>query len=567
MTKVLLIQPVLSSIRAIGEIFEKRNFINFDLKRINFPLGLLHIGSLLDENSINTKIIDLDRDLFYYVHDEGVEDKSLTNFLKEYLVDATALYQPDVIGISGNFNCNATFVERCCEDIKRFNKDIPIVLGGHYPTNCYKEILTDDLNVDYVILGEGEEIMQDLVNAIVMDNESLLDNNPGIVTRNNVLNNSISSKGPAMIGDLESLPPVNYSILDNIEDYLTSKQDMRTIIPRENPDRTVAMMTSRGCSHQCTYCASYKVHGKKLRAFSVDRVVDEISDLVGKYDINTIIFEDDLFTYSRKRTIELSRKIYESFGNRFFLEFPNGIAVRTLNDEVVYWLAKAGMKQINLAIETGNQYVQDVIIKKKLKLELVKPVVDILKKYDVLVRAYFIVGFPGETIEMMEDTKDFAKKLKLDWAVFSFATPIVGSELYETARINNQLVNDNLDTSTYFDAQLRSDDWSQDDVARIQEEANYEVNFLENYNLVDGKYEKGRLIFEDILHSYPKHLFGNYCLWRSQIGLGDYTGAEETERTLQEIIETNSSNMALLKKYNLLNEEPFVKFLTSLSDK
>lgn len=563
MLKVLLVQPVHASLKSLEEIFHEKNFVSRAVKRITFPLGLMEIGSVLEKNNINIKIVDLDRYLFHFINDKDIPDKTVALFLEQSLMKEFHQYQPDIIGFSGNYNTNAQFIEWCCKEVKKLNKDVKVVVGGHYFTNSYKKALTDVDHLDYVVLGEGEEVMLDLVRAVSNNDETSLDNHRHIVTKTNAATNSLTNKSAAMVADLETLPFINYTLLDDIPDYLSSKLDMHTIVSRGRTLRAVTMMTSRGCPHSCTYCASYQVHGKKMRAFSVDRVIDELDFLVKNYDINTIAFEDDLFTYSRKRTIEMCQKIVERFGDRFILNFPNGIAVYTLNDEVIYWMAKAGMKEINLAVESGNQFVQDVVIKKKIKLPTVKPVVDLLKKHGVFVRAYFILGFPGETLDMMRDTKNFAKELKLDWSIFSFATPIAGSELYAVALRNNNLVSDNLEESTYSDFRMKTDDWEPQDVVEVQEEANYEVNFLENYNLVDGDYKKSKMIFEEIVDDYPKHLLANYSLWRSQIGLGEFAQAAETEKRLQNLLQTNEHNMRLLKKYNLLHEKPFSQILVA----
>lgn len=563
MLKVLLVQPVHASLKSLEEIFHEKNFVSRAVKRITFPLGLMEIGSVLEKNNINIKIVDLDRYLFHFINDKDIPDKTVALFLEQSLMKEFHQYQPDIIGFSGNYNTNAQFIEWCCKEVKKLNKDVKVVVGGHYFTNSYKKALTDVDHLDYVVLGEGEEVMLDLVRAVSNNDETSLDSHRHIVTKTNAATNSLTNKSAAMVADLETLPFINYTLLDDIPDYLSSKLDMHTIVSRGRTLRAVTMMTSRGCPHSCTYCASYQVHGKKMRAFSVDRVIDELDFLVKNYDINTIAFEDDLFTYSRKRTIEMCQKIVERFGDRFILNFPNGIAVYTLNDEVIYWMAKAGMKEINLAVESGNQFVQDVVIKKKIKLPTVKPVVDLLKKHGVFVRAYFILGFPGETLDMMRDTKNFAKELKLDWSIFSFATPIAGSELYAVALRNNNLVSDNLEESTYSDFRMKTDDWEPQDVVEVQEEANYEVNFLENYNLVDGDYKKSKMIFEEIVDDYPKHLLANYSLWMSQIGLGEFAQAAETEKRLQNLLQTNEHNMRLLKKYNLLHEKPFSQILVA----
>ena len=545
------------SLEKLEEIMDGKTPLKYDRGTYTFPLGILHIASLLEKHCHKVNILDLDKEFYVFLHDNSKE-KDIDSFLNRYLVNYTASYRPDVIGISANFNCNKDFVALCCEKLKRFNEDTLIVLGGHYPTNCYEDILKRDSCVDYIILGEGEEVMLQLIEAYRKSDLQYIEDHTNIVSKYNVASGEHKIKRAALVDNIEILPYINYELLDTAIEYITHSANIRIIFPRGVDTKAVVMMTSRGCASRCTYCASHKVHGRKIRAFSVDRIIDEIEQLVEKYDINALIFEDDLFTFSRKRTIELSRRIYERFGDRFFIEFSNGIAVATLDEECIYWMAKAGMKQIHLAIESGNQYVQNEVIKKKLNINKVKPVVDLLKKYNVMIRAFFIMGFPGETLDMMRDTKNFAKELKVDWAIFSFASPVVGSELYESAKANNQLISENSDETTYFDAQLRSDDWSNKDVEEVQQEANYEVNFLENYNITEKHYEKSLCIYSDICNDYPNHLMAQYCLWKSQIGLNDFSAAKETENKIFNILYTDENSKALVKKYKLSNVEPFV---------
>jgi radical SAM superfamily enzyme YgiQ (UPF0313 family) len=561
MVKVLLVQPFLWPFQIIQDVIDKKYMRSFDKPRYCLPLGILHIASLLEEKGVDVKFLDMDKKFFKFVQDSRIKDKSIDAYFDRYLIACVKEYQPDIIGIGWSFNCNKTFVQLCCEKIKKHNKDISVILGGHYPTTCYIDIFKNSSDIDYIVLGEGEFVMFDVVNAFIKGEKASLNQHPHVVTKDNIQNNILDNKSPAIIENLEVLPSINYELVEEIDDYINSPQDVRTIVPRQFSPRILVMMTSRGCPNQCTYCSSHKVHGRKIRAFSVDRVIDDLDDLVKKYDINTLIFEDDLFTYSRSRTVELCKKIYERFKDRFYIEFPNGIAVKTMNEEVTYWMVKAGMKHINIAIESGNQYVQNEVIKKRLNLKLVKPVVEILKKYDVIVRAYFIIGFPGETLEMMRDTKNFAKELKLDWAMFSFASPLAGSELWETSLANDCLAIKDLDRTTYTDAQLRSEHWTREEVMQIHEEANIEVNYLENNNLREGDYAKSILIFQDILQDYPDHLMANYCLWKSQVGLGDYLEAGKTEKKLYEIVKKESKTIEFLKKYNLLDTEPFKNFL------
>lgn len=551
--KVLLVQPYLSGLKIMHEMLENKILAKSNIKKFIIPLGLLHIGSVLEHSGVEVKIIDLDRDFFYYVRNQKIKEKNISGFLNSTLLKETKEFKPDIIGITGNFNINASFVEKCCEEIKEF-KDITIVLGGHFYTNTYKETLTYNKNVDYIVLGEGEYAMLDIVK-----NNSSLEAHPNIASRNNT-----DLKSAAIIENLDELPNLNYELLGDLEDYLSSAQDIKLLIPRENV-KAFSIMTSRGCPHQCIYCASHKVHGRKIRAFSLGKVINLLKTAVTKYGINTIIFEDDFLTFNKKRTIELCKEICKNFGDRFFLYFPNSLSPKTLDEETIYWLVKAGMKEIQLAVESGSQYVQNNIIKRKLDLKSINPVINCLKKHDIIIRVTFIIGFPGETLEMMRETKNFAKEIEVDWSVFFLAIPIVGSELYEMARRNQQIVG-SLDDASSFNAQLQTTDWTADELAQMWQEANYEVNFLENYNFKVGNFKKSYNIFKDIIDNYPNHLLGNYCFWKAQIGIRDFEGAEKTRLTLMHLIE-QKDNINILQKYNLLDKEPFAELLDSLINK
>lgn len=555
--KVMLVQPSLHSLSTLQNIMDGNDPRDFDTPKYTFPIGLLHIASVLEDRGYEVRILDLDKEFYSFLRLSRDERGNVNSFFERCLVHQVAQYQPDVVGISGNFTCNRSTVIECCIKLKDLDKGLPIVLGGHYPTNCFTEIFEGGVRTDYVVLGEGEQVMADLVVALGNGDRDYIEKHPNIVVRENIRSGVVKDKKAAIIRNLDSLPSVNYELLDIAEDYICNTRNVRTIFERDRPNRSIAMMTSRGCPNRCVYCASHRVHGRKIRAFSVQRVLNDLEDAVRRYDINALIIEDDLFTFSRKRTIRLCKEIYRRFGDRFFIEFSNGIAVKTLNEECIYWLVKAGMKQIHLAIESGNQYVQDEVIKKKLNLGLVKPVVEILRKYDVIIRAFFIIGFPGESIEMMRDTKRFAKEIKVDWAIFSFASPVAGSELYESAKRNNQLVSADSDAATYFDSQLTCDDWSQEDVEKVQEEANYEVNFLENYNLVEDNFEKSRAIFADICRGYPRHLIAHYCLWKAQVGLEDMVGARGTEERIFDILQNDDGSRNIVRKYDLAKVEPF----------
>ena len=179
-----------------------------------------------------------------------------------------------------------------------------------------------------------------------------------------------------------------------------------------------------------------------MRLHSLDHIFAEIDKLVKAYDINLLLLEDDIFNFNRKRTIDFCKGLIDRWGNRFEIEFPNGIYIPTLDDEVVGWLSRAGVKDVHIAVESGHQYTLTNIVKKGgLTLEKIKKAIDILNKYDIIIRNFFIIGFPGETKEMIRKSLQFAADLNSDWTSIFIASPIHGSDLYRIAHEEGYLDN------------------------------------------------------------------------------------------------------------------------------
>ena len=199
--KILFIQPSFSSLVTLQKIIDGRDPRDFSEAHYTFPIGLLHIASMLEKHNYDVRILDLDKKFYTFLHSES-KNKDLTKFLEKYLVRFVSEYNPDIVGISGNFNINKSFVTECCKKLKEFDKELPIVLGGHYPTNCYEEILENDNNVDFIVLGEGEAVMLQLVNALDSGNVSNIERHPSIVVKNGNEQGGKIKKTSAKVGNL-----------------------------------------------------------------------------------------------------------------------------------------------------------------------------------------------------------------------------------------------------------------------------------------------------------------------------------------------------------------------------
>jgi magnesium-protoporphyrin IX monomethyl ester (oxidative) cyclase len=236
-----------------------------------------------------------------------------------------------------------------------------------------------------------------------------------------------------VIEDLDSLPfPARHLL----------PLDVYTEVVRANPVRgeickpMTIMYTSRGCPYNCVFCGNCTVWGKRWRGRSPENVVDEFEHVVKTFGVEQIDFYDDNMTFDRRR-MEAICDLTVKRGVRVEWFTPNGIRADTLDEALLRKMKRAGCKKIRLAPESGVQRVVDEVIDKGLDLKSVEQAVVWAKKAGIGVGLFFVIGLIGETKADIEETIRFAYKLRglgADSFIFSIATPVYGSRLYEKAK-------------------------------------------------------------------------------------------------------------------------------------
>jgi len=277
--------------------------------------------------------------------------------------------------------------------------------------------------------------MRDLVQSLEKSNIELRDIN-GIAYLKG--KETIITSPRHVIQDLDSLPFPARHLLPMNEYYEAANTDV-TIAEFTNSWTT--MITSRGCPYKCIFCSIHIVMGRKWRPRSPENVVNEIEQLVYKFNIKQIGFEDDNMTLNRDRMATICDLIIER-GLDIEWIARNGVRADTLDEIVLKKIKKSGGKTLWLAPESGVQNVVDEIIKKQLDLKKVEEVVKLSKKVGLTVGCYFVIGLPGETKEDIINTINYARKLRrlgADHFDFNIATPYYGTELYELAKVKGYL--------------------------------------------------------------------------------------------------------------------------------
>lgn len=351
-------------------------------------------------------------------------DANHNNFNEEQLAAKIKDFAPDVVGITVLMDQYAPSCHYAAKVIKNCCPQTVIVTGGVHTTMNPIKVLSDQ-NIDYVIIGEGEYVFQDLLRYI--SGESSFPQK-GIGFRKD--EKIICLDRADLITDLDSLPFPDYSMIDYLS-YVTNLPDRRSLdMPPKFPYARI--ITSRGCLYDCLFCQGKLISGQ-FRARSAKNVLDEISWLKYRYDIKSLTFDDDNLFINRKRAIEIFnglRKFAMPWVSIATPAFP-------LDENLLDLMAASGCEYIDLAIESGNEKTLREIIGKPLSLAHAKKVVKAARERGIFTAANFIVGLPHETWDDIRQTIKFAEEIDADYIKIFAAVPLPGTRLWKLCEETN----------------------------------------------------------------------------------------------------------------------------------
>jgi radical SAM superfamily enzyme YgiQ (UPF0313 family) len=392
-TKVLLIRPAPAT-----EQFGDESFM---------PLGIAYIAAALEKEGYQVKVLDL---LI-----EKMDESGLFSFIDGF--------KPGVVG----FTAVTPVVKsafRIAKRIKDEHREIVTIIGGPHATAMPEECL--DNSIDYVVSGEGEETIADLLANI--DNpeavRSILFKKDGKVLR---------TKERPFIQDLDALPFPARHLFPDISKY-RGQEALGSLNP------VGSIMTSRGCPYACKFCFK-AVFGNRFRQRSAENVLAEWKMLTETYRVKEIAVVDDSFTTDIKRVYAICDELIR-MKNKVRWSCPNGIRVDLGGYEMLRKMKDAGCYRVALGIESGSQKILDSI-GKKITLRQIEETVGNCRKAGIKTMGFYMIGNLGETEETMEETINFAKKANTDYAQFLIAIPYPGTALYDEIKKNGKLfIND-----------------------------------------------------------------------------------------------------------------------------
>ena len=492
--KILLIYPYFIENRIQGE----------DIQAV--PIGVYYIAAILKENHYDVEILNW--------HDIHVTPEKIEKALLEK--------KPDVIGFS-ILNANRWGGIEIARIAKKLDPKMKIVFGGIGASFLWEHFLKHFPEIDFVITGEGEYAFLDLIRWIEKGDSEGLNNIKGIVFREK--GKIVKTQDADLIPHLDQLPiPAKY-----FEYQMLS--------------------SSRGCPWKCTFCGSPEFWRKKIRFRSPENFVEELEMLYQK-GITFFYFSDDTFTIDNGRVIEICKRIIEK---KMEISWYAISRVNYVNDEVLYWMRKAGCTQISYGIESGSKKIRD-LLNKKIDTAQIKKAFKLTGRYGILPRAYFIYGSPGETWETIQESIDLILEIKPLCIIFYILDLFPGTELYSNFKkkfhVKDDIWLNRIESIMYFETDPDlSDQLILDFGKKLRTE--FYKNIHTSIDAIDLKDEK---------ELYPMH--SDFC---SRLGMtfshGDYSHIEaiqEKDKIAEKLFEKSLSYYPNLRAYlglGILNQK------------
>ena len=414
------------------------------------PLGLLYIAAILKQNDIDVLLIE--------ARSRGLSfDKVIDEVRKE---------TPDFIGITA-ITARINSALYLSAKVKEINPDIKVILGGPHVHFEHRDVIKNN-SVDFCVRGEGEITALELIRTVTEGGN--LREVKGITFKQG--DEIIVTPDRPFVRNLDTFPFPDRELLQSPA-YRGIWTEGKTFSP---------MLATRGCPYLCQFCDSPAIWGRVHRRRSVTNVLDELEQIYNEFGVRYVRFVDDLLVANRKWAIELCRGILERGLDE--LSWACDGRVGLVSEELLEELKKANCKVIFYGIEFGNQRILD-FCKKGFTIEQVKETMEMSSKVGISSYGYFMMGYPTETNETVEDTINLAIELGLDYGMdsagFSIVTPFPGTGLYEYCKKNDMLKTTDWSQYSYQlgGGVIKLENITDEELKNLYERAIYEFQFRE----------------------------------------------------------------------------------------
>ena len=361
----------------------------YDGPPLGAPLSLLCLASPLLQAGFEVKLVD-------NLISPNYEETILREAKDALLLGISVLTGPH-IGAA----------VRISKAVKKQTPSLPIVFGGWHASLATQQTLQEPY-VDAIVRGQGELTLLELAQRLASGDS--LHGVRGLSFKD--ADGKIVHEPERPVADINTLPAPAYHLADP------------TIYAAASGVRQLAYTSSVGCPYQCNYCTDMVFYKRRFNAYRVDRVVDELAELVPRYNIEHVPFFDSNFLVDRKRAVAIAKGIVAS-GVKFQWDFQTSTDFLALmSEEEVHLLAESGVHHIGFGTESASQEVLALMNK---RFQHVDQMVETARKTSLAgIHIVFniILGYPGETEAQRQQTFRVMSDIAKEYSNVSFSPNI-----------------------------------------------------------------------------------------------------------------------------------------------
>ena len=350
-----------------------------------------------------------------YLRSEGFKnvhclDAQLDNLSPEKTVERLVELKPDLVG----FTVWTDFWYSAWKTIELLKEKLPdckVILGGPH-CSVFPKASLEASAADYVVRGDGEELLLNVVKSL--SSRQPVTEQPGLYRKEN---------GRVLEPFCDLATVVDPSKIPFPDRLLLPYQRYTSVLSSKDFETT--MVTSRGCPHKCNFC---KMDVQKVYCRTAEQVVEEFR-AIEALGITDVQIYDDTFTWSKKRVIEMCQGLIDA---NIKVNWAIRDRVKRADPDIYKLMKKAGCYRIHFGVETGSEPILEATGKATTLLEA-EQALALAKQEDFATMAYYMFGFPDETLEDAQKTIDFSLKLDADYSLFNIVIPYPGTSLYDLA--------------------------------------------------------------------------------------------------------------------------------------
>jgi radical SAM superfamily enzyme YgiQ (UPF0313 family) len=379
--------------------------------------------------------------LSHHLQSTLTADVDILDYNTNPIGDNIDLDKYNYVGITNLFSGHFQTTLKLSKLIKEVNPKIEIVVGGIHPTIFHKEIINNCDSIDYVIIGEGEYSLRKLLTNQSTD---------GICYRED--GKTIVKPKICFIEDVDTIaPPIQGYLNIYFNDYIYNRNNWYN--PKGfdlSNSIEVPILTSRSCPNRCNFCSMFLVMGPKIRLRNPYIVVNEIEWLYYNYGIKMFSIMDDNVTLIKSHITTICQEIIRRKLDISW-QTPNGLMINTLAPGVIDIMAESGWYRTMLAIESGNDYIRNEIMGKKLPKKKIYEIVEYIKKRHphIYLRGLYIMGIPEENNQSLQDSLDMINNLPTNIDSVANLMPFPGTKVFDQA-VRDKLFFEDVNTKDFW---------------------------------------------------------------------------------------------------------------------